>query len=480
MKSKLIMGIMLAMLLMGMLQLAFKVQRARADDSWNITTVDSGVGGGFNSIALDSSGHPHISYYDNANSTYLDLKYAYYDGIWHTSTVDSGTVGYSTSIALDSSGYPHISYYDYANGDLKYAYYDGIWHTSTVDSGGDVGMYNSIALDSSGYPHISYYDNTNRDLKYAYYDGIWHTSTVDSGGVVGLDNSIALDSSGYPHISYIDFTNRDLKYAYYDGIWHTSTVDSGYVGAGTSIALDSSGYPHISYSANYGLTYAYYGAPPYDVTIQAYFYTESAPVSVSITMDGSPTGYNTPHTFTGLTGTHTFTVPTTDPNSHPFKKWSTGQTTTTITVTSTGTYAAYYEVAGVSIESNATLTQVGLSGGNLDFWANGITGKTYYVNVTMPVGLNTTEIKVFIDGNELTPPPFPIITTNGTHYFIYFEFIASTHKITIQFGAPAAVGGILVPVDKFALLAPYIALASTILIATAATTIYVKRRKKKQ
>jgi hypothetical protein len=42
------------------------------------------------------------------------------------------------------------------------------------------------------------------------------------------------------------------------------------------------------------------------------------------------------------------------------------------------------------------------------------------------------------------------------------------------------VGGIVVPVDKLALLAPYIALASTILAATAATALYAKRRKKKQ
>jgi len=45
------------------------------------------------------------------------------------------------------------------------------------------------------------------------------------------------------------------------------------------------------------------------------------------------------------------------------------------------------------------------------------------------------------------------------------------------------VGGILVPVDKFGLLAPYIGVASTILVATAATAIYakrVKRKKKKQ
>jgi len=45
--------------------------------------------------------------------------------------------------------------------------------------------------------------------------------------------------------------------------------------------------------------------------------------------------------------------------------------------------------------------------------------------------------------------------------------------------SPPPVGGIWIPVNKFGLLAPYIALASTILIATATTAIYVKRRKKK-
>ena len=47
---------------------------------------------------------------------------------------------------------------------------------------------------------------------------------------------------------------------------------------------------------------------------------------------------------------------------------------------------------------------------------------------------------------------------------------------------PPPVGGVSVPVDKLGLLASYIALTSTILIATAATAIYVKhtKRRKKQ
>ena len=81
----------------------------------------------------------------------------------------------------------------------------------------------------------------------------------------------------------------------------------------------------------------------YDVTINAYCNTESASISVSITMDETPTGYSTPHTFTSLTGSHTFTVPSTDENGHPFTQWSTGASSTTITVNSGGTYTAYYE-----------------------------------------------------------------------------------------------------------------------------------------
>jgi hypothetical protein len=44
----------------------------------------------------------------------------------------------------------------------------------------------------------------------------------------------------------------------------------------------------------------------------------------------------------------------------------------------------------------------------------------------------------------------------------------------------SSVGGIVIPTDKFGLLAPYIGLASTILVAIAATAIYVKRVKRRK
>jgi len=63
----------------------------------------------------------------------------------------------------------------------------------------------------------------------------------------------------------------------------------------------------------------------------------------------------------------------------------------------------------------------------------------------------------------------PLIGDVYTDYvFTDFEVL----KVT-----PRGVGGVWIPVDELALLAPYIALASTIIVATTATTIYIKRVK---
>jgi parallel beta-helix repeat protein len=95
------------------------------------------------------------------------------------------------------------------------------------------------------------------------------------------------------------------------------------------------------------------------------------------------------------------------------------------------------EIAGenytITIESNAAITYAVATKNALGFTTSSVTRTIGYINVTFPMVLNTTQIKVFIDGVELTPPPFPIIKSNGTHYFIYFEFAQSTHNITMQY-----------------------------------------------
>lgn len=229
--------------------------------TWNQTIIGSSIGQ-YPSMAMDSQHYPHLSYlsteYPNDR-----LGYAYFDGSgWNTSIIDDGADNYNTgtytSLALDSSGYEHISYYrsHFGYRDLNYIYRDASgWHPSAIDGTGsavDVGQYTSIALDASDHPHISYYDATNGNLKYTYYDGSsWHPVVVDSDGNVGKYTSIAIDSSGHPHISYFDVDNTDLKYAYHDGsTWNVSTLHHHFsweLGKYSSLKLDSLDRPHISY-----------------------------------------------------------------------------------------------------------------------------------------------------------------------------------------------------------------------------------------
>jgi len=54
------------------------------------------------------------------------------------------------------------------------------------------------------------------------------------------------------------------------------------------------------------------------------------------------------------------------------------------------------------------------------------------------------------------------------------------HAVFVLSGPSPGVGGIVVPVDKFGLLAPYIGLASTIMVASVAAAICVKRVKRRK
>lgn len=81
-------------------------------------------------------------------------------------------------------------------------------------------------------------------------------------------------------------------------------------------------------------------------------------LSEPITMDGVSTGFSTPHTFTGLSGTHTFTVPSTDTYGDPLGNWTTGEASTTLTVNSSGTYTAQYYYGTIPEFDSATFLAV--------------------------------------------------------------------------------------------------------------------------
>jgi len=167
--------------------------------TWQIQSVDTeGDVYPCTSIVLDCSDNPHISYcrfpdiyYDGA------LKYAHWTGsTWEMEVVDTsgGYMGTSNSIALDSSGNPHIAYCDDSNEDLKYTRWTGsTWEIQSVDTEGSVGWSCSIALDSSDNPHISYYDYSNNNLKYAWYEPTTGTNLLSFTATPQEDSSVLLN-----------------------------------------------------------------------------------------------------------------------------------------------------------------------------------------------------------------------------------------------------------------------------------------------
>jgi hypothetical protein len=114
----------------------------------------------------------------------------------------------------------------------------------------------------------------------------------------------------------------------------------------------------------------------YSATIWSWCAVEGWP-SVPIYKNGVYSGYYTPHTFSGLTGTHTFRVPDTHTTGHAFYEWSTGSTSTTLSVTSAGVYTARYKLG-----TSGTLTVTSPNGGEV--WMPGTTH-----TITWKPGSNT-------------------------------------------------------------------------------------------
>lgn len=254
--------------------------------SWYSEVVDTSGdrSGWFNSLALDSHGSPHISYY---NQTHQSLNYARLtENGWILQPIESrpdisSLSGYTfifTSITLDGLDNPHISYFGFHDGIVRHAYCSqNTWYIEMIDKAGKAGLYPSLALDANSYPHISYLDTSYGELKFARWTGsAWDIQVVDNSSFTGYFTSLALDSHGYPHISYYDLIYGSLRYARWMGSgWEIHTVDSPAdgslytVGWYTSLALDMYDNPHISYFDENGTSvkYAHWTGTSWDIQI---------------------------------------------------------------------------------------------------------------------------------------------------------------------------------------------------------------------
>lgn len=183
---------------------------------------------------------------------------------WATEVVDTITVGAVTqrrvAMALDSTGLPHVAYYDSANGNLMYAVRStvppaaGTWAAEIVDATNDVGDYPSIAIDASEIVHISYYDTTNKNLMYATGNtGSFATSTVEGTGTpanVGKFTDIAINpATGYPAIVYLSESTNAGRIAEWNGASWDFAVCTGVYAGGGCIALTfaANGDCHVTY-----------------------------------------------------------------------------------------------------------------------------------------------------------------------------------------------------------------------------------------
>jgi hypothetical protein len=191
---------------------------------------------------------------------------------------DATWYGWATSIAIDSSGHAHISYVDQSTGALMYATNtDGSWVNTTLDNTYASGAYSDIAVDSHGKVHIAY-SCDNPDLHNQFHNSVKYATNAGGSWVrsqimhtpndTSQDISIALDSHDNAYVSFTltnssfwvvwGCTNSGGGIHFEDGWWNVNYEDPYTWGVGTSIALDSHDNVHISYGGilGGGLNYA--------------------------------------------------------------------------------------------------------------------------------------------------------------------------------------------------------------------------------
>jgi hypothetical protein len=103
-----------------------------------------------------------------------------------------------------------------------------------------------------------------------------------------------------------------------------------------------------------------------------------------------------------------------------------------------------------------------------NFFTNAVCGGTPFASVTVPVGSPSPS------EGPLGPGTYSTQATYGSDS----NYQASTSSCQI-FIVSGTIGGVAVPIDKLALLAPFIVLASVVASAMALTAVYLKRAKSK-
>ena len=257
-------------------ELGDAVYATLVDGEWEVETVFSvGHDGWDNSITVDSQGNIHMTAIDPRQfGSMQGIEYYFFDGQeWTVEAVGSVPLNYEwgNSLALDSSGRPHITFHDSVSTDLFYALRgeDG-WTIHTVDSLGDVGKFSSLALNNEDLPLISYLEfsgpvsgTASGFVKLAKLTS--HPATAENWDIEQIDRldnlfmghfgarlitALVTDKDKNPIVVYSD--QSVIKLAYFDGSeWHIELVANSNelpFGQLVSLARDSNGVLHLAYT----------------------------------------------------------------------------------------------------------------------------------------------------------------------------------------------------------------------------------------
>jgi len=198
---------------------------------WKFSMIDddgayTGDAGYSPSLKIDASDHPHVAYISDDP---WGLRYATTrDGTnWTVTKLDEldrynffSRTYTGVSLALDSRGYPHISYYNQTTSDntrveLRYLSWNGNnWDREIVVMPSKRDFTTSLVIDSQDVPHIAYCDVASKSLMYATRSpsGVWSTETVVQGPNLIRMPFLALSPAGSPGITYYDLTSHSVKF----------------------------------------------------------------------------------------------------------------------------------------------------------------------------------------------------------------------------------------------------------------------------
>jgi len=230
----------------------------RTGSAWDIEVIDyAGDAGKYSSLAVDQTGAAHIAYY---KATGDKILYAQRPATgWTIQEIASGSqpswTHQDVSLALDSSGNPHVSYCEGPY--LSYARWTGSeWQKTALNNEVNVDGKRSLALALNGFNqplivHFSsvlYYSNPPRTyLQSEHWNGLrWLTSYRDGETEVQGNTALAVAGDGTPQIAYAgmgefySYRKPAVMYARWTGSgWYVKAIAE--MGSPSSLAMDLDG-----------------------------------------------------------------------------------------------------------------------------------------------------------------------------------------------------------------------------------------------